>query len=123
MSKIYVSLFHGRTHADEELDDWGCNGPILGPFTQINVTYMCNVRLYDETDGEESEYEGRIVDDMFFYDGIYYGDWAIITETQALLEPQGVEAPDESKFDPATPKYVQQRAVRRLAPTAQPTNP
>jgi hypothetical protein len=114
MSKFYLSLFHGRTHPDKELDDWGLEGPILGPFDQINVTYMAGVRLFFDNNGDEEEYEVRIVEDMFFYDGIYYGDWAVLTDAKVMGAK--LTKPKESKFDPDSPECLAIRAKHRLVP-------
>ena len=29
---VYLHLFHGRAEPDQSLDDWGEQGPVLGPF-------------------------------------------------------------------------------------------
>ena len=40
---VYVELFHGHHFPGEELDDWGFQGPILGPFPYFHITYGSDV--------------------------------------------------------------------------------
>jgi hypothetical protein len=47
MSSVYLELFHGRHSPDEELDDWGFEGPVFGPLPFVQVTYNSHVRLGD----------------------------------------------------------------------------
>ena len=37
---MYVHLFHGRNTLYEELDDWGCDGPVLGRLRNGVVTHQ-----------------------------------------------------------------------------------
>lgn len=118
MNQFCIYLNHGRAYPEEELDDWGADGPILGPFTGMHLTYMSTVRFFN-SDGasRNDEYEASIVGDLFFYDGMYYGDWGVITfDPNSDNEYRKLELPDESKFDPETPEYVVQRAKHRLVP-------
>jgi hypothetical protein len=66
----YLKLFHGRKK-DEELDDWGENGPIFGPYPYFHTTYATDIKFGDEFNTL------YIVDDMVYYDGMYYGDWSV----------------------------------------------
>src|SRR5690349_3416947 len=34
---VLLELFHGRKSPDEELNDWGSSGPVLGPFRWIHT--------------------------------------------------------------------------------------
>jgi hypothetical protein len=42
---VYLHLFHGRKTPDENLDDWGSDGPVIGPLRYVHITYMATVRL------------------------------------------------------------------------------
>ena len=48
--KMYVQLLHGRKTVDEELDDWGYDGPCLGPIEWMHITYnnTLNIKFCDE---------------------------------------------------------------------------
>ena len=74
---IYIEFFHGRTFPDEELDDWGFNGPIIGPFPFFHMTYLTHVKLGD---GPEDSIE--FVKDLIKFKGSYYGDISITDESR-----------------------------------------
>jgi hypothetical protein len=106
---VYLHLFHGRSSPDEELDDWGSDGPVIGPLNYVHITYACDVKFtcsYDvarqffpevvaaeekrdaeykaEFDREISRgelFEHRICfeSDLLPHDGVYYGDLSIST--------------------------------------------
>ena len=74
---MYIMLYHGRKSIYEELDDWGLDGPILGPYECIQTTYG-----HIKMSGQEMLHELYAVDSMIFYDGIYYGDWCVFTSDE-----------------------------------------
>lgn len=71
---LYIRLFHGRIDPEQEMDDWGSDGPVFGPFDFVHTTYTSFVRL-GRKDGTCNELNA--FQDMLYYDGIYYGDWSI----------------------------------------------
>ncbi len=73
---VYIQLFHGRKDPDASMDDWGEDGPTLGPFEYVQMTYFQTVRLGlpDGGDGWLKK-----VDDMIYYNGMYYGDIDIVS--------------------------------------------
>lgn len=75
--KMYVKLFHGRNKPDEQLDDWGFEGPTFGPLDYFQNTYNCHPRggYYDGLYEELIEIE--IFNDLYVYDGKYYGDISV----------------------------------------------
>jgi hypothetical protein len=75
---IYLELFHGRKSRDEQLDDWGAEGPILGPLSYVHTTYASDIKIQtaDGLDGVLSVV-GEGVPDVLFYGGMYYGDWSV----------------------------------------------
>lgn len=103
MTDLYIHLFHGRKTPDEELDDWGSDGPVIGPLRYVHGTYMSTLRVgcanhdvlekfFPEEHAHNQEFlakhpdgavddhpEGwfKIVEDLIFHDGVYYGDWSI----------------------------------------------
>jgi hypothetical protein len=73
---LYLRLFHGRNSMKEEMDDWGFDGPIIGPLQWCHTTYACDVKLallgnYD------SDYDLPIVGGCLKFEGKYYGDWSV----------------------------------------------
>ena len=95
---LYIRLFHGRNHKDEDLDDWGFDGPIFGPYDFVHTTYACHIRMGDA-------HELRIVEDMVFYDGKYYGDWSVFEN----IKDGTLQEYDSNK---ATPPNHEKRHVK-----------
>jgi hypothetical protein len=73
---VYLRLFHGRETPDHTLDDWGTDGPVLGPLPYVHVTYCAEIKIGDY-------YEPiPIVKDLAKYKGVYYGDWSVFSEEE-----------------------------------------
>jgi hypothetical protein len=80
---IYLNLYHGRDSVDEILHDWGLDGPIIGPLTSFQVTYMFHIKLdhEDETTGEWTRLDlFSNKHDLIEFQGKFYGDFCIQTE-------------------------------------------
>lgn len=90
MSRDHLSLrlFHGRNHPDEQLEDWGFDGPVLGPLDGIHLTYG-NVGVFDE---EGTRVAIPSVDDLLLYGGRYFGDAYVSTATAQPPTAQVQEA-------------------------------
>lgn len=73
-----ISLFHGRSTPNEQLDDWGFDGPLL-----INVgvgwTYG-SIKLLEFNDAGQciDMVVLPIHDNMVMFDDNYYGDFEIV---------------------------------------------
>jgi hypothetical protein len=72
---VYLKLFHGRSPKDEDLQDWGSEGPIFGPFPYFHTTYATEIKF-----GEYNIL--NIDDDMVYYDGVWYGDWSVYSNPE-----------------------------------------
>lgn len=70
---VYVRLFNGRRYPSEPLDDWGTDGPVLGPFRFAHLVWASEINLGD--DGESL----KIVDSTVFYGGTYYADFSVVS--------------------------------------------
>ena len=78
-NNLYLHLYHGRDTADQDMDDWGFEGPSLGPFSDVIVTYLSTVRCM--TDGGQSDELWLVFqEDMVVHDGKFYGDFCINTQ-------------------------------------------
>ena len=42
---LYIRLFHGRTDPELDMDEWGSDGPIFGPYEFVHTTYANYVRF------------------------------------------------------------------------------
>jgi len=84
----YLGLFHGRATKEENLDDWGTNGPIIGPLEYCHTTYgdITRFRLRDDVDREahaallgdsDLEQDFCLEDGMLKIGGVFYGDWTV----------------------------------------------
>ena len=82
----YFKLLHGRHRADENLDDWGFNGPVFGPLDWFHITYLQTFRF-----GRDNlEAALATFGDMFVWKGKYYGDAEIFrfTNRKATVLPK-----------------------------------
>lgn len=70
--KMYVRLYHGRTNPDQEMDDWGFDGPTFGPLSCYVHTYCSTFRIHGESDASEVWLETH--DDMIRWAGSFFGD-------------------------------------------------
>lgn len=80
--QVYLELYHGRTSPDQDMDDWGSQGPTLGPFDEIHVTYCSHIRCMNGKEETVIPY----VDDLLHYEDMYYGDWTVTATPDAQTE-------------------------------------
>lgn len=97
---MYIALFHGRSDLKMHMDDWGYDGPIIGPLKYCHTTYGSHIALGWENENDEERlnnlYFGKgdsntelevyrhtphpelsIQEDLIDYQGMYYGDWTV----------------------------------------------
>jgi hypothetical protein len=77
---IYIELFHGHHSPDEQIEDWGFDGPILGPFPYFHITYGSDVKLGDDpilVAGQEYVFPTWDKDGFINFLVGYYGDMSI----------------------------------------------
>ena len=93
---LYIRLFHGRTDLNQDMDDWGSDGPVFGPYEFVHITYSTHVKLGKPDDDCDELFA---FEDLLFYDGIYYGDWSVFVKT--TLEKTGFKVVtfEQSKAD------------------------
>ena len=72
--KMYLRLYHGRHDPDQEMDEWGFDGPTFGPLSCYIQIYRSTFRIYGEN---SAEYWLETYDDMIRFDGSYYGDMEV----------------------------------------------
>lgn len=94
---MYLMLLHGRATLDEEMNDWGKDGPWIGPLKWFHSTYMTSISLGFEN-GQMVECLMKndtpaapifFSDDMIYFEGMYYGDWEIQQVTLNDIENWG----------------------------------
>ena len=75
---VYIELFHGRKTPDEELRDWGAEGPVLGPFGWVHMTYGSDIKCGDHEPHGDAVFELLLrKDGLVEYQGVFYGDWSV----------------------------------------------
>ena len=99
VSGLYLALFHGSGGLDREAgrkhyQDWGFNGPIIGPLSYVHTTYTHHVKVKFVRPKDLLMFErfatGVIVDmcadlylgegasnDCLIFNGDLYGDWTV----------------------------------------------
>lgn len=88
---IFIELLHGRHTPDEELEDWGFDGPVLGPFPWFHMTYGGDVNLGERgliVMGSKVEFPVPDKDGLIPFLGAYYGDMSIMSSrsSTAMLD-------------------------------------
>lgn len=105
---LYLRLFHGRSDPAANLEDWGTEGPVIGPLAYVHTTFMCDVKIAAPVDvmerffpaviadwrareitsaaGPLCEWQLEILDDLIHFDGVFYGDWTVFA-TEATEAP------------------------------------
>ncbi len=109
--QLYLHLYHGRKDPDENLEDWGSDGPVIGPLAYVHTTYMCDVKFAATPEvmdryfpavmsdwrgarglsnvvGPLCDWRLTIFNDYVEHDGVYYGDWTVFTATPSELKRQ-----------------------------------
>ena len=88
---MYLALFHGRDTKKEDMDDWGYDGPLIGPLRYVHTTYDSNVKIAFAEGSDElilrpfTVYGLKGGDDILFRteEGLFpfkrrfYGDWTV----------------------------------------------
>jgi len=110
----YLKLFHGQSDPGQQLDGWGVDGPIFGPFPYFHVTYGMEIK-FDEVACHVLCMVGGFV----FYGGMYYGDWSIFDGPPADSEREFVVqfAPDLANLPRGNGN---ERAKRESVPMSEP---
>ncbi len=58
---LYLALFHGsygqdRLSRDKRFQDWGFNGPVIGPLRWVHTTYKYHVKFQFESEADAERY-------------------------------------------------------------------
>lgn len=106
---IYLKLMHGRNHPDQQMDDWGFNGPVPGPFEAVHFTYTTHVRCFPEgSDGDAEALELCFHNDMLVYEGKYYGDFEIAASFGSAT-PEPERPPDPEGMNDARGHHIDRK--------------
>ena len=103
---LYLKLFHGRNDPAQDMDDWGFDGPVFGPYEFIHTTYANFVKM-GRKNGTIDELE-IVGPDMVYYAGSYYGDRSVYeaSEDEPLLQPFDAEKANPPKLPKRQAKII-----------------
>lgn len=87
---LYLKLFHGRDDPEQHMDDWGYDGPVIGPLQYAHTTYGAEIKLAPLTDDDtffarypflDTDFPLLAIDDgMVVCQAKFYGDWSCYWE-------------------------------------------
>ena len=107
-AKVAIELFHGRISPDQHLDAWGSQGPVF-LVDYVHVTYLCDLKLGIPEPAGDGDL--RFVEDLVFYDEIFYGDWSVFPAE--LAESSAELSARIAPFDPSKAALPCPRPSRR----------
>jgi hypothetical protein len=118
---VYLELFHGRSPADEELDDWGQDGPVFGPLNFVHTTYCSDIKIQPKDRPNDNADELFIQSDMVYYDNVWYGDWTVfavhdVKELSEELRARIVPFEETKSIPPNVRQMGAWRGIPREAP-------
>lgn len=106
---LYIILFHGRAHPDMDMDDWGTDGPIIGPFPFAHHTYLSHIKLGDGKSLER-------VADTIYYNHRFYGDYSVVSGAHLLDSDaeltKRIEPYNATKADPDVLRALEYKIER-----------
>jgi hypothetical protein len=122
---LYLGMYHGRNTLDEDLSDWGFNGPMI-PIENLTVTYFEHYRIQVRPDLvdtvskmfsalPEDWIDLAIVNDLLQCDGKFYGDWSIfyhVNTTTMGLDMYAFSLPADSIPDDTQVDFAQPAGIR-----------
>ena len=99
---LYLGLFHGRRSPLERMDDWGFDGPTIGPLKWCHTTHAFNIKIQFVNSVDALNYFGvqreqfllDINGDLVVLGGMYYGDWTVY-----YVGADGCERPNDTYRD------------------------
>ncbi len=82
---LYLKLLHGRASPDCEMEDWGSDGPWIGPLesfhciysSEIGMTFVGGEELSPMSPNETVVPPLYVYGQLIYHDGIYYGDFEL----------------------------------------------
>lgn len=90
-SNLYLHLFHGRRAPDDWLNDWGIDGPWIGPLVAVQTTYAHTIKLVFVEPQDVLKFGLdpqqpwlHVREMMLLYGGIYYGEWQVCTKSDTF---------------------------------------
>jgi len=81
LEQLYIHLGHGRNIRDQDMDETGYDGPLLGPFLSVQVEYAYAVRGMLNNNGDDMWlwFDDDPESLCIYYDGKWYGRICILS--------------------------------------------
>lgn len=76
--RLYIHFYNGRDQKNKDTDDWGYDGPVIGPFSSIQATYRDHIKCHAINLPCFVDFFWND-NDMIDIDGVEHGDFEIIT--------------------------------------------
>ena len=115
---LYLGLLHGRHTSEQVMNDWGFNGPLIGPIAWCHTSYATHIRVeFISTEDEEMyfsipEYphprDIQILNDLLTYNKNFYGDWSVF-----VVHPHEIALPKDTFRNSARRNYFSKRTHLR----------
>lgn len=70
-----LRLYHGRKDPEQDMEDWGTDGPTL-EVEWVQYTYG-SINRIGMPNGEIIDFNSLLKEDMIFWEGVYYGDFIL----------------------------------------------
>jgi hypothetical protein len=97
---VYLELFHGRHDPEEDLDDWGFDGPVIGPLPFFHMTYGSHIKMGDplsKNQGTHIEELGVDENGLVMFQGAWYGDVSVFDRQTLNKEDRVKKRWEETK--------------------------
>lgn len=76
---VYLQLCHGRVIRDQDMDETGFDGPLLGPFVSIQLEYAYSIRgMINDSEDFWLSFDEDPHGLCIYYDGKWYGRVCIL---------------------------------------------
>jgi len=88
---VYLHLAHGRKSRTQDMEEYGEDGPLLGPFLRVQIQYADEIRCFLPNksgicrDGEFSLGVDR-EEQVLYYNGMWYGTYSVHPAGAALKD-------------------------------------
>ena len=117
---LAFELYHGRKSPDEEMSDWGIQGPVFLDFDYLHMAYFCLPNV-----GEPVEFL-TTSGDLIYYEGVFYGDFCVFIyddeDSKEVADYSGrIQKYDVSKANlPTFEKPKEPQPINRLNKNLEP---
>ena len=76
--EVYLHLYHGRLDPKQDMEEFGTDGPLLGPFKTIQFTYRDSIRCMHEDDSKHDDFWlAWNSEQLIEHEGVYYRDCSV----------------------------------------------